>query len=78
MFAQLGVFGKMIISFFLKKGAAMLKMSEICILMSIFIAFVTTGYLWFSGQQQEALFTATWIPSILTFVIYTEIISRKD
>ena len=56
----------------------MLKMSEICILMSIFIAFVTTGYLWFSGQQQEALFTATWIPSILTFVIYTEIISRKD
>ena len=56
----------------------MLKMSEICILMSIFIAFVTTGYLWFSGQQQEALFTATWIPFILTFVIYTEIISRKD
>ena len=46
----------------------MLKMSEICILMSVFIAFVTTGYLWFSGQQQEALFTATWIPSILTFV----------
>lgn len=31
----------------------MLKMSEICILMSIFIAFVTTGYLWFSGQQQK-------------------------
>ena len=56
----------------------MLKMSEICILMSVFIAFVTTGYLWFSGQQQEALFTATWIPSILTFVIYTEIINRKD
>jgi hypothetical protein len=56
----------------------MLKMSEICILMSVFIAFVTTGYLWFTGQKEEALFTATWIPSILTFVIYTEIISKRD
>ena len=34
----------------------MRKMSEICIFLSVFIAFVTTGYLWFTGQKDEALF----------------------
>ena len=56
----------------------MRKMSEICIFLSVFIAFVTTGYLWFTGQKDEALFTSTWIPSILTFAIYAELINRKD
>lgn len=56
----------------------MQKMSEICIYLSVLIAFVTTGYLWFTGQKNEALFTSTWIPSILTFAIYAEIVNRKD
>lgn len=56
----------------------MRRMSEICIYLSVLIAFVTTGYLWFSGQNNEALFTSTWIPSILTFAIYAEIVNRKD
>jgi len=55
----------------------MLKMSDICILLSVFVAFITTAYLWFTGQQQEGLFTATWIPSILTFAIYFKVITRK-
>ena len=64
----------------------MIKTSDICILVSVAVAFVTTAYLWFQGVdvttgqdlKQEALFTATWIPSILTFVIYFKIIARKD
>jgi hypothetical protein len=55
----------------------MLKMSDICILLAVFVAFITTAYLWFTGQQQEGLFTATWIPSILSFAIYFKVISRK-
>ena len=55
----------------------MLKMSDICILLSVFVAFITTAYLWFNGQQLEGLFTATWIPSILSFAIYFKVISRK-
>ena len=31
-----------------------------------------------ANTKQEALFTATWIPSILTFAIYFKIIARKD
>jgi hypothetical protein len=43
------------------------------------VAFVTTAFLWFQGAdtKQEALFTATWIPSILTFAIYFKIIAKK-
>ena len=58
----------------------MIKTSDICILLSVGVAFVTTAYLWFQGvdTKQEALFTSTWITSILTFAIYFKIISRKE
>ncbi|MFT6394630.1 MAG: hypothetical protein ACJARW_001126 [Methylophilaceae bacterium] len=56
----------------------MLKKSDICILLAVLIAFITTAFLWFTGQTEEGLFTATWIPSILTFSIYFKIISRKN
>ena len=58
----------------------MLKISDICILLSVAVAFVTTAILWFKGvdTKKEALFTATWIPSILAFAIYFKIIAKKD
>ena len=58
----------------------MIKMSDICILISVAVAFITTAFLWFQGAdtKQEALFTATWIPSILTFAIYFKLIAKKD
>ena len=55
-----------------------MKTSDLCILLSVAVAFITTAYLWFNGQKEEGLFTATWIPSILTFAIYFKIIARKD
>ena len=57
----------------------MIKTSDICILVSVVVAFLTTAFLWFQGAdtKQEALFTATWIPSILTFAIYFKLIARK-
>tara|TARA_X000000368_G_scaffold55673_1_gene39504 strand:- start:1302 stop:1475 length:174 start_codon:yes stop_codon:yes gene_type:complete len=57
-----------------------MKISDICILLSVAVAFVTTAFLWFQGvdTKQEALFTATWIPSILAFAIYFKIIARKN
>ena len=57
----------------------MIKTSDICILVSVAVAFLTTAFLWFQGAdtKQEALFTATWIPSILTFAIYFKLIAMK-
>jgi len=31
----------------------MLKMSDICILLSVFVAFITTAYLWFTVNSKR-------------------------
>ena len=54
----------------------MLKMSDICILLSVFVAFITTAYLWFNGQQQEGYLQ---LPGFLLFCPsqYTLKLSRE-
>lgn len=48
----------------------MFKQSDIFILLAVAVSFAVSGFLWFSGQQAEGLFTALWVPSILAFGIY--------
>lgn len=55
----------------------MLKMSDVCILSSVMVAFAVSGYLWFTGQKEEGLFTAVWVPSILCFGIYFKLLLIK-
>ncbi len=55
----------------------MFKMSDVCTLLAVTVAFVVTAYLWFNGQKEEGLFTATWVPSILSFGIYFKVLSLK-
>ncbi len=54
----------------------MIKTSDIFILLAVAISFVVSGYLWFTGQREEGLFTALWVPSILCFGIYFKLMSR--
>jgi hypothetical protein len=51
------------------------KQSDIFILLSVAISFAVSAYLWFSGQQDEGLFTALWVPSILCFGIYFKLMA---
>jgi len=55
----------------------MIKMSDVCILISVAVAFAVTAYLWFNGQKDQGLFTATWVPSILGFGIYFKVLSAN-
>ena len=55
----------------------MFKMSDICILLAVMVSFAVTAYLWFNGQKDQGLFTATWVPSILCFGIYFKVLSMK-
>ncbi len=48
----------------------MLKTSDIFILLAVAVSFFVSGYLWFTGNREEGLFTAMWVPSILAFGIY--------
>ncbi|MEC8431097.1 MAG: hypothetical protein VXZ29_07030 [Pseudomonadota bacterium] len=52
----------------------MLKQADVFILLAVGISFAVSGFLWFSGQREEGLFTAVWVPSILCFVIYFKLI----
>ena len=53
----------------------MFKMSDVCILLAVMVSFAVTAYLWFNGQKDQGLFTATWVPSILCFGIYFKVLS---
>lgn len=53
----------------------MINKSDIFILLAVAISFALSGYLWFSGQREEGLFTALWVPSILCFGIYFKLAS---
>lgn len=48
----------------------MIKTSDIFILSAVAISFALSGFLWFTGQREEGVFTALWVPSILAFGIY--------
>jgi hypothetical protein len=53
----------------------MFKQSDFFILLAVAVSFAVSAYLWFSGQQQEGLFTALWVPSILCFGIYFKLMA---
>jgi uncharacterized membrane protein len=54
----------------------MFRTSDFFILLAVAISFAVSGYLWFSGQRDEGLFTAIWVPSILCFGIYFKLIAQ--
>ncbi|MDP5210815.1 hypothetical protein [Microbulbifer sp. 2205BS26-8] len=59
----------------------MFKLSDVFILLAVAISFALSGYLWFSGYKEQGVFTALWVPSILTFGIYFKVsalIARRD
>ena len=53
----------------------MFKQSDFFLLLAVSIAFAVSGFLWFSGQREEGLFTAVWVPSILCFGIYFKLMA---
>lgn len=48
----------------------MFKWSDVFILLAVVVSFVVSAYLWFNGFKDHGIFTAIWVPSILTFGIY--------
>ena len=53
----------------------MFKQSDFFLLLAVSISFAVSGFLWFSGQREEGLFTAVWVPSILCFGIYFKLMA---
>lgn len=53
----------------------MFKLSDAFILLAIAMSFTVSGYLWFTNNPTEGIFTAIWVPSILGFAIYFKLLS---
>jgi hypothetical protein len=53
----------------------MFRISDIFILLAVAVSFAVSAYLWFSGNYIAGIFTAIWVPSILTFGIYFKLCS---
>ena len=63
------------------KESTMFKKSDVFFLLAVLISFFVSGYLWFSGQHMEGIFTAIWVPAILGFGIYFKLMvlgARND
>ena len=48
----------------------MFRLSDIFILLAVGLSFVISAYLWYSGYHEQGIFTAIWVPAILSFGIY--------
>ena len=55
----------------------MVKISDMFVLIAVALSFAVSAYMWFTGQREEGLFTATWVPAILAFGIYFNVLSIK-
>jgi hypothetical protein len=55
----------------------MIQRSDVFILLAVSISFALSAFLWFSGQRDEGVFTALWVPSILCFGIYFKLMGMK-
>lgn len=54
----------------------MINKADIFILLAVVIAFALGVYLFFTGQHEQGIFAATWVPAILAFGIYFKLMRR--
>lgn len=55
----------------------MISKADIFILVAVAIAFCLGVYLFFTGDREQGIFAATWVPAILAFGIYFKLMRRK-
>jgi hypothetical protein len=51
--------------------------ADIFILTAVVISFALGVYLFFTGNHEQGLFAATWVPALLGFGIYFKLMTRK-
>ena len=51
----------------------MFNFYDFIIYLITFLAILVSAFLWFSGQKQEGLFVAIWVPSLIGLGIYGKI-----
>jgi hypothetical protein len=47
---------------------------DIVMLLLAFLSLIVSESMWFSGEQEGAIFIGLWVPSILGFAIYLKLL----
>ncbi len=55
----------------------MLSKTDICIFLAVGISFTLGVYLFFTGNREQGIFAASWVPAILCFGIYFKLLTRE-
>ena len=55
----------------------MVSKADVFILIAIVVSFILAVYLFFSGNREQGLFAATWVPALLCFGIYFKLLSQR-
>lgn len=55
----------------------MISKADALILIALLLAFALGVYLWFTGQREEGMFAALWVPAILGFGIYFRLLRQR-
>ena len=54
-----------------------MRKRDITILVSAFLSFLLSVYLWFAGEKVMGQYVSIWVPTILIFGIYFNTLPRK-
>jgi|TARA_A200000113_G_scaffold15974_1_gene14226 hypothetical protein len=54
-----------------------MRKRDVTILISAFLSFLLSVYLWFSGEKEMGQYVSIWVPTILIYGIYFNTIPRK-
>ena len=50
---------------------------DVVILLSAFLSFLLSVYLWFSGEKEMGQYVSIWVPTIIVFGIFFNTLPRK-
>ena len=56
----------------------MLSKSDILIFIGVAVSFCLGVYLFFTGNFRQAVFAATWVPTLLCFGIYFKLLVTRN
>jgi len=54
-----------------------MRSRDIVILLSAFLSFLLSVYLWFSGEKEMGQYVSIWVPTIIVFGIFFNTLPRK-
>ena len=56
----------------------MISKADMFILVAVVVSFALGVYLFFTGNHEQGIFVATWVPAILGFGIYFKLLRRRQ